>query len=302
MKLLTRFLATGALSCSLLAAPTAMATTPSGGDLVETLVKAGGFSTLATALEATNLLAALQGEEDLTVFAPTDAAFAKLGRDTIEALLADPDTLSSILLYHVVPGKVGLGQALLSRQADTLNGSAVNFSLQGFRAFVNDSKIIRANVRASNGIIHVINTVLLPPAAEAPAPTIADLVSETEQFSTLLSLLEVAELTEVLAGEGPFTVFAPTNAAFAKLPQEAVDAFLDDTDALRNVLLYHVVSGAKVEAATAVTLEAATMANGQDVGINFDGSVLQINDAKVIATDIDASNGVVHVIDTVLLP
>ena len=308
MKMIKSFLGGSLLTFGLLSAPTAMATGPSQSsqkDLVQTLVEAGNFTTLAAALEATNLAAALQGDQDLTVFAPTDAAFAKLGSDTIETLLADTETLSSILLYHVVPGKVGLINALFAQQAETLNGATVSFSLQNFRAFVNDSRIVKANVRASNGVIHVIDTVLLPPMADQPdepLPSLPELVSQTEQFSTLLSLLQAAELVDVLAEEGPFTVFAPTNDAFAKLPAAAVEALLADKDALRNVLLYHVVAGAKVAAETAVTLDAATMANGQDVTIRFDGKELSINDAKVIATDVEASNGIVHIIDSVLLP
>ena len=131
--------------------------------------------------------------------------------------------------------------------------------------------------------------------------TIVDIAVNDGRFETLVAALQKAELVEALQGEGPFTVFAPTDDAFALLPEGTVPALLEDVPALTNVLLYHVVEG-KVMAADVVNLTSATTLLGKDVAIEVrDGNVF-INDAQVIITDIEADNGVIHVINAVLLP
>jgi transforming growth factor-beta-induced protein len=272
----------------------------SAQDIVERLGATGQFKTLAAALGATDLVSTLQSPGPFTVLAPTDAAFAKLGQSTIDALLANPEQLKSILLYHVVPGQVSLRQALKAGEAATVNGAEVAFKVtkQGF--FINDSRILRANVRACNGIVHVIDSVLLP-----PAPVAKDIVSIAlgdDRFETLVAALKAADLVGTLQGEGPFTVFAPTDDAFAKLGQETIEAVLADKALLTDILLYHVVAGASVDAMTAAQLSSATMANGDNVRISFQDGQLKINDSLVIIKDIQASNGIIHVIDTVLIP
>jgi len=120
-------------------------------------------------------------------------------------------------------------------------------------------------------------------------------------FTTLVAAVQAADLADTLAGDGPYTVFAPTDEAFAKLPEGTVEALLADPDKLRAILLYHVVPG-KVSAADVISLSTATTAQGSDVNIRVaDGSVM-VNNALVTATDIETSNGVIHVIDTVILP
>lgn len=274
------------------------------GSVVEVLSQLGEFKTLASALEATDLLATLNSEGPYTVFAPTDAAFSELGQDTLESLLAQPDELSSILLYHVVPGQVGVIGAVLKGQAQTVNGAQLKFSLRGFTPYVNESKIIRANIRADNGIIHVIDQVLVPPQEQPQQPesSIVDLVMQDDRFSTLRDLLEAADLVDTLRSEGPFTVFAPTNEAFNQVPQKTLDALMMDQEQLRKVLLYHVLQGQRIPASEAVSLESLATANDQSISLQVSGDTLMVNDAKVIETDIAASNGVVHVIDRVLIP
>lgn len=133
--------------------------------------------------------------------------------------------------------------------------------------------------------------------------TIVDIAVENESFSTLVTALQEAELVETLQGEGPFTVFAPTNDAFSKIPAEDLQAILEDKELLTDILLYHVVGGAAVPAETAVTLSNATMANGKDITLEVrDGGLFLNETTKVIVTDIKASNGIIHVIDTVLVP
>ncbi|MFC3831377.1 MULTISPECIES: fasciclin domain-containing protein [Deinococcus] len=131
--------------------------------------------------------------------------------------------------------------------------------------------------------------------------TIAGVVSNDPNFSTLLAAVQAAGLVETLSGPGPFTVFAPTNAAFAKIPQADLDALLNDREKLRAVLLYHVVPG-RVTAAQVMNLTTAKTVNGANVNVSMMGSSVMINDSTVTQADIRASNGVIHVIDTVLMP
>ncbi len=147
-------------------------------------------------------------------------------------------------------------------------------------------------------MIHVIDTVLLPPEDMG---SIVDIAVADGRFETLVAALQEAELVETLSNEGPFTVFAPTDDAFAKLPEGTVDALLADIPALTDILLYHVVEGA-VLAEDVVMLEEAETLLGETVSIRVENDMVYINDAQVIITNIQADNGVIHVIDTVLLP
>lgn len=132
--------------------------------------------------------------------------------------------------------------------------------------------------------------------------TIVDVAAGNPDFSTLVAAVQAAGLVETLSGEGPFTVFAPTNAAFAKLPEGTVESLLADIPALTKVLTYHVVAG-KVLAADVVGMTSAPTVNGQEVKIAVVEGSVRLNDASTVtATDIEASNGVIHVIDSVLLP
>ena len=135
----------------------------------------------------------------------------------------------------------------------------------------------------------------------APAADIVDTAIAAGQFETLATALQAADLVETLKGEGPFTVFAPTDEAFAALPEGTLKSLLEDIPALTDILLYHVVSG-EVEAADVVELDSATTVQGSDVTITVDGSAVQVNQANVVTTDIIATNGVIHVIDAVILP
>ncbi len=137
----------------------------------------------------------------------------------------------------------------------------------------------------------------------AEAGTIVEVATEAGDFTTLLTAVEAAGLAETLQGDGPFTVFAPTDAAFAALPAGTLDSLLADTDALSNVLLYHVVQGQAVPASDVVGLTEVTMANGDTVTVEVKGDEVILNgNVKVTTTDIQASNGVIHVIDAVLIP
>ncbi|MGC9312627.1 MAG: fasciclin domain-containing protein [Sediminispirochaetaceae bacterium] len=132
-------------------------------------------------------------------------------------------------------------------------------------------------------------------------PSIAEIAVDDGRFTTLVAALDAADLVDTLSNDGPLTVFAPTDDAFAKLPEGTVESLLNDIPTLKSILLYHVVSG-KVMASDVVEIDSAPTLNGKDVMVKVDMGKVYINDAQVIITDIEASNGVIHVIDTVILP
>lgn len=277
-------------------------------DLITTAENAGNFTTLLTALEAAGLRDTLADADNVnTVFAPTDDAFALLGDDALTALLADSDALTDTLLYHVLAGNndAAAATALAGTSVTMLNGKDAALTLELDQLKINGATVTATDIAASNGVIHVIDAVLTPPAA-GPAPTesIATLVNNDPQFSTLLSALVAADIGATFAGEGTFTLFAPTNDAFDAVGEEMLNALLADPDALRDVLLYHAVDGTAIDsvAATAAAGTSLTSAAGQTLAVSLDGDNLKINDATVIQADIIATNGIVHAIDTVLLP
>jgi transforming growth factor-beta-induced protein len=273
-------------------------------DIVDTAVAAGSFKTLAAALGAAGLVDALKGEGPFTVFAPTDEAFAALPAGTVEGLLKDPKALAEILKYHVVAGKVMAADAAKLTEAETLQGAPIAISVKDGKVMINDAEVVSADVEASNGVIHVINKVILPPAEGAMMDEKQDIVDTAVAagtFKTLAAALEAAGLVETLKGAGPFTVFAPTDEAFAKLPAGTVEALLKDPKALAEILKYHVVAG-KVMAADAAKLTKAETVQGSPIKISVKDGKVYINDAQVTAADIETSNGVIHVIDTVILP
>jgi transforming growth factor-beta-induced protein len=191
------------------------------------------------------------------------------------------------------------------KSATTLLGKDVAIKVDMGNVYINDAQVIITDIEASNGVIHVIDSVILPPADEAAAPgTIVDIAAADERFSTLVAAVTAAGLVDTLKGEGPFTVFAPTNDAFAALPAGTLDSLLlpENKQQLTDILLYHVVSG-EVMAADVVGLSAAPTVLGKDITIKVqDGKVFLNDTVQVIITDIEASNGVIHVIDAVLLP
>jgi uncharacterized surface protein with fasciclin (FAS1) repeats len=158
-----------ALSLALiaLAAPMAMASGPAarpagGKNLVQTAVAAGQFTTLVKLVKLAGLQSALEGSAKLTVFAPTNAAFAKVPKSTLDALLANKAKLKAVLLYHVLKGEVPAAKVITLKSAKTLEGSTVKIRVSGGVVYVNQAKVLKTNVFASNGVIHVINSVLVP--------------------------------------------------------------------------------------------------------------------------------------------
>ena len=150
---------------SVLAVPATASAAPSK-NIVETAAAAPQFSTLVSLVERADLVKALSGKRQLTVFAPTDAAFDKVPKKTLNALLDDKALLRKVLLYHVVAGKVPAKQVVMRDGAKTLNGARVSFEVKGERVFVNDARVITPDIRASNGIVHAVNRVLIPPSLQ----------------------------------------------------------------------------------------------------------------------------------------
>jgi uncharacterized surface protein with fasciclin (FAS1) repeats len=262
-------------------------------DIVDTAVHAGQFGTLVKAVQAAGLVDTLKSEGPFTVFAPTDAAFAKLPEGTVAALLNDPPKLRAVLKYHVVPGKVQAVDVVKLKSAKTVLGQSISVDASdGVK--IDEANVVKTDILCSNGVIHVIDAVLLP------KDDLLDVAHKAGSFKTLSKAVHAAGLADALRGPGPFTVFAPTDAAFAKLPEGAVAALLKEPDKLKAVLRYHVVSG-ELKAKDVVKLKQAKTLQGQQLTIDTSAGV-KVNDANVVQTDVAAANGVIHVIDTVLLP
>jgi uncharacterized surface protein with fasciclin (FAS1) repeats len=277
---------------------------------VDTAVADGRFTTLVAAVQAAGLVDTLKSAGPFTVFAPTDEAFAKLPAGTVEDLLKPEnlETLKNILLYHVVAGKVMATDAVAldGKMVDTaLADNPLNISVKDGKVYLNDNaEVVITDIETTNGVIHVIDTVLLP---EEKLTDIVDTAVADGRFTTLVAAVQAAGLFETLKGEGPFTLFAPTDEAFAKLPAGTVEDLLkpENLETLTNILLYHVVPG-KVMAADVVQLDGQmvdTALEGQQIKITVKDGKVYLNDTvQVIITDIETANGVIHVIDTVLLP
>ncbi len=272
--------------------------------IVDVAVADGRFTTLVAAVQAAGLVETLSGEGPFTVFAPTDEAFAKLPAGTLDELLKpeNKQQLTDILLYHVVPGKVMAADVVNLTEAETALGEKAMVKVEGGKVFINEAEVIITDVVASNGVIHVIDTVILPPAEEK-SMDVVDIAAADGRFTTLVAAVQAAGLVETLKGEGPFTVFAPTDEAFAKLPAGTLDELLkpENKQQLTDILLYHVIPG-KVMAASVTDGLIADSALGTSLFFKVDMGSAYVNEAKIVLTDIEASNGVIHVIDTVILP
>ena len=336
-------------------------------DIPSNAAGTGIHDSLVAALDRADLVATLSGDGPFTVFAPTDDAFTAAGID-LDSFNTDDEiaTLVDILTYHVLAGAVNSSQVTDGMTATMLNGDDVTFSVTDGTVMIGDATVTMADVMASNGIIHVIDKVLMPPvpvteadgdicynmythtiAAGAsfdecmayayyenyemngqtftgcynlvthtftmvsqaeceaymwtPAVDIAMTAQATTIHNSLVAALAQAELVSTLQGNGPFTVFAPTDDAFA---EAGIDlAALDNEEGknlLTDILLYHVIS-AEVPSSAVTDGLVAEAVNGDDLTFSV-GEGVMVNDANVVLADVPASNGVIHVIDKVLMP
>jgi uncharacterized surface protein with fasciclin (FAS1) repeats len=278
-------------------------TADANDDIPTNAAGTGIHDSLVAALTQADLVTTLQGTGPFTVFAPTDQAFADAG---IDLTTFDTDeenaTLVDILTYHVVSGKVMSTDLTDGMEAAALNQDTLTFSVSSSEVKVNDAVVTLADVESSNGVIHVIDKVLMPPAD----PVYVDIpatAQSTGVHTALVAALSQANLVATLQGEGPFTVFAPTDQAFT---DAGIDLSTFDTPeenaTLADILLYHVYAGA-VPASAVTDGLAVTMVNGDKASftVGTDGSV-SVGDATVTSADVQTSNGIIHVIDKVLMP
>jgi len=259
------------------------------------------FSTLVDFVIKADLVSPLNNTQGITVFAPTNDAFAALDEDVVANLetKAWSTHLQDVLLYHVLPDEVPSSAVTDGLTAKALNGEFLSFGVNGDGISVNDgSEVVVPDVGANNGVIHAIDNVLIPSWVST---SIVDRAIGNEDLSTLVDLVGKAGLDTTLSGDGPFTVFAPTNDAFVKLLGENVDTGALDEDLVTSILMYHVVSGiySAADVANGVSL---TTVQGDDISFSVMGDAKMVNGNTIVATDILANNGIVHVIDGVLIP
>ena len=265
-------------------------------DIPTNATNTGIHTSLVAALSHANLVATLQGPGPFTVFAPTDDAFADAGIDLNDFDTPEENqTLADILLYHVISGSVPSTDVRNGMLAEMVNGDKAKFGVSGGTVTIGAAEVIQADVQASNGIIHVIDTVLTPPS------DIPSTAQSTTIHDSLVAAVIQADLLTTLQGPGPFTVFAPTDQAFT---DAGIDLAALDTPegkaTLSDILLYHVVS-AEVPAEQVSDCLLADAANGQQLSFTVGDSVM-VNDANITLTDVISSNGLIHVIDKVLTP
>jgi transforming growth factor-beta-induced protein len=295
------------------------------------------LSTVVAAVQAAGLVDTLNGEGPFTIFAPANSAFEKIPADQLDALLADPTgDLTSILTLHVVAGQ-RLSSADLAAVGSvaTVNGEEITFAADGDAISVNGGQatVVCADVPTANATVHIIDGVLMPGAMNAPdqgaalepfGPACSSIpmrgegsftgmaddpaataASNNPELSTLVSAVQAAGLVDTLNGEGPFTIFAPANLAFAKLPQADLEAVLaDPAGLLTTILTYHVVAGEQLSSADLAEVGSVTTVEGEELTFSSEGGALTINGGQgtVVCADVPTANATVHIIDGVLMP
>jgi uncharacterized surface protein with fasciclin (FAS1) repeats len=299
----------GALTVSVFAAGCGGGGGTSNPDIVHLAEGNSDLSILVEAVTAAGLTNTLKGPGPLTLFAPTNAAFASLLTElgiTKAQLLADKELLTTVLTYHVVAGNgpkasIPLGKAITSAQGSIFKIDTVSGSLKITDGRNRVSTITATDLNASNGVVHVIDKVILPANKNivATAQSLPD-------FSILVEAIVAADLQGTLSGSGPFSVFAPTNAAFAALLTElgiSKEALLANKVLLTKVLTYHVVSGRVLKADVPVGA-ALTTVQGETFTVNSSLAIIdqRARTSNIVATDVLTSNGVIHVVDKVILP
>jgi len=277
------------------------------GNIAEELILAGA-TTLADLVVKAGLDETLATSGPFTVFAPDNEAFSKLPESTLEALGSDVELLKKVLLYHVVSGEIPSSAAKNNVKLDSIQGAPILVNLylksnyyDGFIT-INGKKVKMVDLKADNGIIHCVSSVLYP----IPEHDLADTLIADERFSTLVTAATAAGIVDVLRTKD-LTIFAPTNDAFAKIPSEALEGLLADKEALTAVLLRHALPGSLFS--RGITWQEHKTAGGDILATQvFKMGVVKVvsyqdnkrKGARVEEADIIASNGVIHAIDTVI--
>ena len=267
--------------------------------MVDIIVNSEAHDTLEAAVIAAGLVNTLSGDGPFTVFAPVDEAFVGLPDGALDSLLADPmGDLATLLQYHVIAGKVFSTDLTDGLFVETLQGDSLFIRVSsGGAVTVNGSTVLVADLQADNGVVHAIDQVLMMPAA-----TVVDIVVTDTTLSTLETAVTEAGLADTLSSEGPFTIFAPNNAAFAGLDDGALETLLaDPTGDLATILQFHVVSGRFLSSDLTPELTLTTL-QGDVLTIGTDAIGATVNEINIIRPDLTADNGVVHIINGVLMP
>ena len=268
-------------------------------NIVETATDNDDFNTLVDALIAAGLDDTLSDEEsEFTVFAPTDAAFGKLDSGFLTNLVNnDITTLTKILTYHVVSGTVLSTDLSDGMRAETVQGKYINIEIANGNVFIEDAMVTTADIECSNGVIHVIDTVMVP------KDNIVETAIANDDFNTLVTAVLAAGLDTTLSDESTlFTVFAPTDAAFSLLDTTFLNNLVNnDTTNLTTILTYHVLPGVVLSTDLSNNMTATTV-EGTDITVNITDEKVYINDAMITTADIMCSNGVIHIIDKVIVP
>jgi transforming growth factor-beta-induced protein len=278
--------------------------TPAAQNIVQVAISDNQFSILVAAIEKAGLTSTLEGAGPYTVFAPTNDAFNSLFSQLGVSGLADLSAaaLKPILLNHVLSGSVKAADISTGYFATANNGGPNQtnvkvFIQKGASVIVDKSKVVTADLMASNGVIHVVDKVILPASIVSHA-------INNPNFSILVQAVVKAGLVDALNAPGPFTVFAPTNDAFSKLFTQLGVTGIDDLTAeqLTPILLYHVVAG-NILSTQVATGSVPTLKAGSTISVVVSNMGVKLNNSSnVIATDVQGTNGVIHAIDTVILP
>ena len=271
--------------------------TPATNSVYDIVSNSNDHTILKTALDTCFFTSYLSGPGPFTLFAPTDAAFNALPAGTLPALLNDLSELANILKHHVIGDSLMSTMLSNGMMATTLLGTDVTVSIVNGNVYIDNAMVTVADIIADNGVVHVIDAVLLPPVSN----TIYDVVLNSQDHITLLTAIDTCGLKGTLSGPGPFTLFAPTDAAFNALPAGTVAALLNDIPTLTDILMHHVLGDSVMSTMLSNGMMATTLL-GTDVTVSITNGNVYIDNAMVTVADIIADNGVVHVIDAVLLP
>jgi uncharacterized surface protein with fasciclin (FAS1) repeats len=286
-------------------------------NIVELAESVKDLSTLVSAVVAADLADTLSSPGPFTVFAPTNEAFAALPAGTLDSLMKPENKaqLADILTYHVLPAQVLAKDVKRLQAVATVEGKNVIVKKSGDVVTVGPSSkdqktVTVADNLASNGVVHIIDGVMLPPSKSPTVPNIVELAESVKDLSTLVSAVVAADLADTLSSPGPFTVFAPTNKAFASLPAGTLDNLMkpENKAELVDILTYHVLP-VEAYADDLDLFQASTTVEGKPLHVQKWGGVVKVGpslkseDLKTVTgPDNAASNGVVHIVDGVLLP
>ena len=273
---------------------------PQRQNLLVRAASSGKANAFVAAAAVADLLGPLQKDGALTVLVPTDEAFGKLPAAARQALFSPggAEKLQALLKYHILPGRVPARQIAGESRPKTLGGERLTVAANDRGIAINNATVVEADVLARNGVIHFIDAVLQP-----PAPDLLGVAEKAGQFGVLLEALDATGLDDTLRRDGPFTVFGPTDEAFQSLGTGTLRNLLDKSNRskLKEVLKFHVVAG-RVSARDAVGAGEAKTLQGGVVPVSIKGGKLTIGGATALATDLEAGNGVIHVIDRILVP